>query len=85
MSIARFRAGTSGAELSFPKNRLRNVVEEIVEKYNIVDIILTDEGEVRPWARVFVNGRSQELVGGLDMVLADGDRIALVYPYAEAF
>lgn len=85
MSVVRLRTGTGGGEFSFPKNSLRDVLLEIVKKYNIADIMLTEEGEVRRWARVFVNGRSHELVGGLNLTLADGDRIALVFPYAEAF
>lgn len=85
LSIARLRAGTSGAELSFSENKLGDVVQEIVKRYDIADIILTEDGEVRPWARVLVNGRSQEFLGGLDTRLAEGDRIALIYPYAEAF
>ena len=85
MGIARLRAGTRDVELSFQSNRLRDVIQEIVRRYGVADIILTEEGEVRPWARVFVNGRSQELLGGLDTSLSEGDRIALAFPYAEAF
>jgi molybdopterin converting factor small subunit len=85
MSIARLRAGTGGAEISSQSNRLGDVVREVVKRYGITDIILTEDGEIRPWARVFVNGRSQELAGGLDTVLSEGDRVALVFPYAEAF
>lgn len=85
LSIARLRYGTASAELILPHDVLRNVVLEIVEKYNIRDIILADDGKIRPGARVLVNGRSQEFVGGLDTPLSDGDKLAFVYPYAEAF
>ena len=85
LSIARLRAGTATAELTLSGNILRDAILEIVEKYHIRDIILTDDFEVRPWARVLVNGRSQEFIGGLNLPLSDGDRLALVYPYAEAF
>jgi molybdopterin converting factor small subunit len=40
------------------------------------------EGEqTRAYARVLVNGRFNESLDGLDTVLADGDRVALVYPF----
>ena len=85
MSIARQRAGTGGVEFSSSKDRLGDVLKEVVDKYRIADIILDRDGEVRPWARVLLNGRSQQFVGGLDTVLHDGDRIALIYPYTENF
>jgi molybdopterin converting factor small subunit len=40
------------------------------------------EGErTRAYARVLVNGRFNESLSGLDTVLEDGDRVALVYPF----
>jgi len=40
------------------------------------------EGEqTRAYARVLVNGRFNESLDGLDTTLADGDRVALVYPF----
>ncbi len=85
MSIARQRAGTGTVEFSSSEHRLRDILKEIVDSYHISDIILTERGEVRPWARVLVNGRSHQFVGGLDIELHDGDRLALIYPYAENF
>lgn len=85
LSTVRLLSGTAGAELTFSSNILGDVILEIIERYHIRDAILTEEGRVRSWARVLVNGRSQEFVGGMGLVLSDGDRIVLVYPYAEAF
>lgn len=40
------------------------------------------EGEqTRAYARVCVNGRFNEHLDGLDTTLADGDRVALIYPF----
>ena len=85
MSLARQRAGASIVEFTCPQSTLRDVTRAIVDSYGIADIILTVEGEIRPWARVLVNGRAQEHVGGLDVELHDGDTLALVYPYTENF
>ncbi len=85
MSIARQRAGTGRIDVMTPVPKLRFALSDIVEKFGISDIILTETGEVKPWARVLVNGRSQEFVGGLDLDLHEGDTLALVYPYADNF
>jgi molybdopterin converting factor small subunit len=85
MSIARQRAGTATAEFSSPHVRLEDLLKEIVSKYKIEDIVLNEKGEVRAWARVLVNGRSHQFVGGLNAELHDRDRIALIYPYTENF
>ncbi|MFC7228424.1 MoaD/ThiS family protein [Salinirubellus salinus] len=40
------------------------------------------EGEqTRPYARVLVNGKFNEHLGGFDTELSEGDRVALVYPF----
>ncbi len=40
------------------------------------------EGEqTRAYARVCVNGRFNEHLGGFDTRLSDGDRVALLYPF----
>ena len=40
------------------------------------------EGEqTRPYARICVNGRFNEHLGGFDAELADGDRVALMKPF----
>lgn len=40
------------------------------------------EGEqTRPYARVTVNGKFNELLDGLDTELEEGDRVALLYPF----
>ncbi|MGQ3414182.1 pterin cluster protein [Natrinema sp. LN54] len=40
------------------------------------------EGEqTRPYARVCINGRFNEHLGGFEAELVDGDRVALIYPF----
>ena len=85
MSIARQRAGKGRIEVVASVPKLRVVLGDIAEKFGISDIILTETGEIKAWARVLVNGRSQEFVGGLDLELHEADTLALVYPYADNF
>lgn len=85
MSIVRLRAGMGQVEFFSQNDILKDVLNEIGAKYNVSDLVLTPDGKIRPWARVLVNGRSQEFSGGVDVKLSDGDTIALIYsfPYHE--
>jgi molybdopterin converting factor small subunit len=85
MSVARQRVGAGVVEFTSRDSKLRDVLKAIVASYGIADIILAENREVRPWARVLVNGRSHELIGGLDVELHNGDCVALIYPYTENF
>jgi molybdopterin converting factor small subunit len=81
MSIPRQRTGTGRVEFVSSDSKLRNVVKEIADSYRIADILLTESGEVKPYARILVNGRSYQFIGGLDAELHDGDTVALIYPW----
>ncbi len=81
MSIPRQRTGTGRVEFVSSQNRLKDVLKEIVEAYRIADIIFTESGDVRPYARILINGRSCQFVGGLNAELKDGDAVALIYPW----
>jgi len=81
MSIPRQRTGLGRADFLSSQSKLKSVLEEIVAFYRIADLIFTEDGNVRPYARVLVNGRSYQFIGGLDAVLHDGDAIALIYPW----
>jgi molybdopterin converting factor small subunit len=81
MSIPRQRTGTGRVEFVSSQNRLKDVLKEIVDSYRIADIIFTETGDVRPYARILINGRSYQFVGGLNAELQDGDAVALIYPW----
>ena len=86
ISIVRERTGKNEVEFISSAQRLGDLLKEITEMHNIAEIILTENGsKVRSWARVLVNGRSHEFIGGLEVQLHDGDRLALIYPYTENF
>jgi molybdopterin converting factor small subunit len=81
MGIPRQRTGIGRSEFNSSESKLRGVLREIGKFYNVNDIILTENGDVKPYARVLVNGRSFQFVGGMDAELHEGDAIALVYPW----
>jgi len=81
MSIPRQRTGIGRVEFVSSQNRLKDVLKEIVDSYRVADIIFTETGDVRPYARILINGRSYQFVGGLNAELKDGDAVALIYPW----
>ena len=62
-------------------SKLSDLLEEVVEAYDLGDILLTETGQVRPYVRILVNGRSFQFVGDMDTELHDGDTLALIYPW----
>jgi molybdopterin converting factor small subunit len=81
MGIPRQRTGTGRVEFVSSRSMLKDVMKEIVDSYGIADIMLTESGEIRPYARVLINGRSYQFVGGLNAELHEGDAVALIYPW----
>ena len=81
MGIPRQRTGMGRAEFSSSGGKLKDVLEELARFYKVADIILTEKGEVKPYARVLVNGRSFQFIGGMEAQLHEGDTIALIYPW----
>lgn len=42
--------------------------------------ILNDDGEVRPYIIILINGRAATVLGGLKAVLKDGDEVSIFPP-----
>ena len=81
MGTPRQRTGIGRAEFNSSRSKLKDVLEEAARVYKIADIMLTEKGEVKPYARVLVNGRSFQFVGGMETQLHEGDTIALIYTW----
>jgi len=81
MGIPRQRTRMGSAEFKSSGGKLKEVLKEITEFYNIGDVIFTEIGDVRPYARVLVHGRSFQFIGGMDAEVHEGDAIALIYPW----
>lgn len=81
MGIPRLHTHVGSAEFNSSKDKLKDVLREVLDFYKIADVILTEEGEIKPYARVLVNGRSFQFIGGMDAELHEGDSIALIYPW----
>lgn len=86
LSMIRERAGIGKIEFSASGESLGEIVREISRKYHLQDLLFLENGSIRPYARILLNGRSQEfMVKRLGTKVKDNDVIALVYsfPYHE--
>ena len=81
MGIPRQYTHAGRVEFESSGDKLRDALKEIVDSYHIADVILTENGDVKPYARVLVNGRSYQFIGGMDAILHDSDAVALIYPW----
>jgi molybdopterin synthase sulfur carrier subunit len=79
------RMGCSRMGFVFAGHTLGALLNELFAHYDLQDLILNEEGEVRPWTRVVVNGRFSYLIGDMDAPIHDGDLVVLIHQYAVAF
>lgn len=79
------RMGTFGMGFSFHGANLRDLLDGVMAQHNLRDLLMDDTGQIRPYARVLVNGRFSENLAGLDTPIQDGDTVTLIHPYAVAF
>lgn len=79
------RMGTFGMGFSFEGASLRDLLNELLAQHNLRDLLMDDRGQIRPYARVLVNGRFSEVLEGLDTPIQNGDTVTLIHPYAVAF
>jgi len=81
MGIPRQRTRIGQVEFVSVESSLRGLLKEVTDSYHIADVLLTESGEVKPYARILVNGRSYQFAGGLDAEIHEGDAVALIYPW----
>ncbi len=80
----RGRMGHDRMEFAFAGHTLGALLNDLFAQYELQDLIL-EEGKVRPWARVAVNGRFSYLIGDMEAPIHDGDMVVLMHPYVVAF
>jgi molybdopterin synthase sulfur carrier subunit len=81
----RGRMGRDRMEFAFAGSSLGALLNDLFAHYDLQDLILNEQGQVRPWARVAVNGRFSYLIGDMEAPIHDGDLVVLIYQYAVAF
>jgi molybdopterin synthase sulfur carrier subunit len=80
----RERVAASQAGFSFKGNTMRQFIEALLSEYDIRDLLM-DQGELRPYVRVAVNGRFSHFIGAWDAAIPDGATVVLMHSYVLAF
>jgi molybdopterin converting factor small subunit len=80
----RERLGFREAEFEFPGERLRDFVTELRRQFDVDDLLL-EEGEIKPYVRIVIDGRYSSLLSGWDAVVPDGSTVVLLHSYVLAF
>ena len=79
------RMGVDRVDFTFEGNTLGELLEAVFAEYDLRDLILDEGGNVKPWARVAVNGRFSYTIGDMNATIQEGDLVALLHPYVVAF
>jgi molybdopterin converting factor small subunit len=61
------------------------LLEALFAVHNLRDLIFDETGNIKPWARVAVNGRFSYTIGDMSAPIQEGDLVALLHPYVVAF
>lgn len=78
---ASLKRGKGTVEVEFEGKTLKDALRELFKIYPDLSEIV-EEGKVKTFYKIFVNGRDVEHIKGLDTELKDGDEIAIFPPIA---
>ena len=77
--------GADRMDFTFEGATLGELLEALFSRYDLRRLILDQDGHVRPYSRLLVNGRFSYLLGDLEAPIRDGDLIVFARPYVVAF
>ncbi|HHB89883.1 MAG TPA: MoaD/ThiS family protein [Anaerolineae bacterium] len=63
-----------------PGDTVRQVIEELLERYPQLQDELMQDGEISPRIHIFLNGREVRYSGGLDMVIPEDADLRIFPP-----
>ena len=73
--------GASSVEVNAgPGDTVRTVLNELLERYPVLQDELLQDGEISPRIHIFLNGREVRYSGGLDMVLPENADLRIFPP-----
>ncbi len=73
--------GASSVEVTAgPGKTVRDVLNELLERYPVLQNELLQDGEISPRIHIFLNGREVRYSGGLDMVLPENADLRIFPP-----
>ncbi len=77
----RSRLKTGEMEYAFEGRTLRDLATSFFSEYDVRDLLLNEQDQLKPYARFVIAGRFSELVGGLDARVTSGDMVTMINPY----
>ena len=80
----RARMGADRVNFTFEGTTLGELLQALLHRFNLQDLLLDEDGNISPYARLAVNGRFSYLVGDLDAPIQNGDMVTLMHPYIVA-
>ncbi len=78
--FANIREIVGSPELKLPDRSIGELLDSLVAMHPALKDVLFDDGTLRPYITVLVNGRNIRDIGGVQTTLADGDEVAVFPP-----
>ena len=67
-------------ELSIEGQTVRDVIDSLIGRYPDLSSHLLQDGNLKKYVNILVNGKSVRDTGGLDTLVSDGDQLRLFPP-----
>lgn len=77
--------GVDRRDFTFEGNKLGELLEAVFAGYDLRDLIFDEEGNIKTWARVAINGRFSYTIEDMNAAIQEGDLKALLHSYVVAF
>ena len=77
----RSRMRTGKMAFAFRGSTLGELLKAFFEQYDVRELLLDEQDKPKPYARLVVNGRFSEFVGGLGALIQPEDTITLINPF----
>jgi molybdopterin converting factor small subunit len=74
------RMGTGHVDFAFEGATLGALLDCLLTRYNLRDLLFDENGKIRFRSRITVNGRFSDTLGGMETPVHDGDTIVLMRP-----
>lgn len=76
------RKHISGSHLQISGTSIQTVVENLCERHPPICAELLEDGNIRPYFKIMINGHDIQLADGLDSAVSETDQVAIFPPIA---
>ena len=75
------RMKTFRIDFAFEGTTLRDLLHALFKEYDLRDLVLDAQDQIKPYSRVVVDGRFSENVGDWDAPVQDNGEVVLIRPF----